>query len=71
VNLVKNAKNIKDYETAITRREFAVRQLNNQITAFTSQVKRLTNSKTAGANNLQLIKSTADTALDTAKTICS
>ena len=70
VNLVKNAKNIKDYETAITRREFAVRQLNNQITAFTSQVKRLTNSKTAGANNLLLIKSTADTALDTAKTIC-
>ena len=70
VNLVKNAKNIKDYESAISRREFAVRQLNNQITAFTSQVKRLTNSKTAGANNLLLIKSTADTALQTAKTIC-
>jgi chromosome segregation ATPase len=69
-NLTKNAKNIKDYETAISWREITVRRLNSQITAFTSQIKRLQNEKNAANNNLSLIASSASTALSTARTIC-
>jgi chromosome segregation ATPase len=69
-NLTKNAKNIKDYETAISWREITVRRLNTQITAFTSQIKRLQNEKNAANNNLSLIASSASTALSTARTIC-
>jgi chromosome segregation ATPase len=69
-NLTKNAKNIKDYETAISWREITVRRLNTQITAFTSQIKRLQNEKSAANNNLSLIASSASTALSTARTIC-
>jgi chromosome segregation ATPase len=69
-NLAKNAKNIKDYETAISWREITVRRLNSQITAFTSKIKKLNNEKTAANNNLSLIASSASTALTTARTIC-
>jgi len=69
-NLVKNAKNIKDYETAISWREITVRRLNSQITAFSSKIKKLQNEKSAANNNLSLIASSASTALMTAKTIC-
>ena len=69
-NLTKNAKNIKDYETAISWREITVRRLNTQITAFTSQIKKLNNEKNAANNNLTLIASSASTALTTARTIC-
>lgn len=69
-NLTKNAKNIKDYETAISWREITVRRLNTQITAFTSQIKKLNNEKNAANNNLSLIASGASTALSTARTIC-
>ena len=69
-NLTKNAKNIKDYETAISWREITVRRLNTQITAFTSQIKKLQNEKGAANNNLSLIASSASTALSTARTIC-
>lgn len=70
VNLVKNAKNIKDYETAISWREITVKRLNSQITSFTSKIKKLQNEKSAANNNLKLIESSASTALITAKTIC-
>ena len=70
VNLTKNAKNIKDYETAISWREITVRRLNSQITAFTSKIKKLQNEKGAANNNLSLIESSASTALTTARTIC-
>ena len=69
-NLTKNAKNIKDYETAISWREITVRRLNSQITAFSSKIKKLQNEKSAANNNLKLIESSASTALITAKTIC-
>jgi chromosome segregation ATPase len=69
-NLTKNAKNIKDYETAISWREITVRRLNSQITAFTSKIKKLQNEKGAANNNLSLIESSASTALTTARTIC-
>jgi uncharacterized coiled-coil protein SlyX len=69
-NLTKNAKNIKDYETAISWREITVRRLNSQITAFASKIKKLQNEKGAANNNLSLIESSASTALMTAKTIC-
>ncbi len=69
-NLVKNAKNIKDYETAISWREITVKRLNSQITSFTSKIKKLQNEKNAANNNLSLIQSSAGTALITAKTIC-
>ena len=69
-NLTKNAKNIKDYETAISWREITVRRLNSQITAFSSKIKKLQNEKGAANNNLSLIESSASTALMTAKTIC-
>jgi uncharacterized coiled-coil protein SlyX len=69
-NLVKNAKNIKDYETAIAWREIAVKRLNSQITTFNSKIKKLQNEKSAANNNLKLIESSASTALITAKTIC-
>lgn len=69
-NLVKNAKNIKDYETAIAWREIAVKRLNSQITAFNSKIKKMQNEKSAANNNLSLIESSASTALITAKTIC-
>jgi hypothetical protein len=69
-NLTKNAKNIKDYETAISWREITVRRLNSQITAFESKIKKLQNEKSAANNNLSLIGSSASTALTTAKTIC-
>ena len=69
-NLTKNAKNIKDYETAISWREITVRRLNSQITAFASKIKKLENEKSAANNNLSLIESSASTALMTAKTIC-
>ena len=69
-NLTKNAKNIKDYETAISWREIAVKRLNSQITAFNSKIKKMQNEKSAAANNLSLIESSASTALTTAKTIC-
>ena len=70
-NLTNNAKNIKDYETAISWREIAVRRLNTQITAFTSKIKKLENEKSAANNNLKLISSSASTTLTTARTICS
>ena len=70
-NLTKNAKNIKDYETAISWREIAVKRLNSQITAFNSKIKKMQNEKGAAANNLALIESSASTALMTAKTICA
>jgi len=69
-NLTKNAKNIKDYETAISWREITVRRLNSQITAFSSKIKKLQNEKSAANNNLSLIESSASTALTTANTIC-
>jgi chromosome segregation ATPase len=69
-NLTKNAKNIKDYETAISWREITVRRLNSQISAFTSKVKNLQNEKNAANNNLSLISSASSTALTTARTIC-
>jgi len=69
-NLTKNAKNIKDYETAISWREITVKRLNSQITAFTSKIKKLQNEKGAANNNLSLIESSASTALTTARTIC-
>ena len=69
-NLTKNAKNIKDYETAISWREITVKRLNSQITAFASKIKKLQNEKGAANNNLTLIESSASTALTTARTIC-
>ena len=69
-NLTKNAKNIKDYETAIAWREITVKRLNSQITAFASKIKKLQNEKGAANNNLTLIESSASTALTTARTIC-
>jgi uncharacterized coiled-coil protein SlyX len=69
-NLVKNAKNIKDYETAIAWREITVKRLNSQITTFNSKIKKMQNEKNAANNNLSLIESSASTALMTAKTIC-
>lgn len=69
-NLTKNAKNIKDYETAISWREITVRRLNSQITAFSSKIKQLQNEKSAANNRLSLIESSASTALATAQTIC-
>ena len=69
-NLTKNAKNIKDYETAISWREITVKRLNSQITSFTSKIKKLQNEKGAANNNLMLIESSASTALTTARTIC-
>ena len=70
VNLTKNAKNIKDYETAIAWREITVKRLNSQITAFASKVKKMQSEKNAANNNLKLIESSASTALTTARTIC-
>lgn len=70
-NLVKNAKNIKDYETAISWREITVKRLNSQITAFSSKIKKMQNEKNAAANRLSLIESSASTALTTARTICA
>ena len=70
-NLTKNAKNIKDYETAISWREITVRRLNSQITAYASKIKKLENEKSAANNNLKLIASSASTALTTARTICA
>ena len=70
-NLTKNAKNIKDYETAISWSEIAVKRLNSQITAFNSKIKKMQNEKGAAANNLSLIESSASTALMSAKTICA
>jgi uncharacterized coiled-coil protein SlyX len=70
-NLTKNAKNIKDYETAISWREIAVKRLNSQLTAFNSKIKKMQNEKGAAANNLSLIESSASTALMSAKTICA
>jgi chromosome segregation ATPase len=69
-NLTKNAKNIKDYETAISWREITVRRLNSQISAFSSKIKQLQNEKSAANNRLSLIESSASTALATAQTIC-
>ena len=69
-NLTKNAKNIKDYETAISWREITVRRLDTQLSAFTSKINKLKNEKSAANNNLSLISSSASTALSTAKTIC-
>jgi chromosome segregation ATPase len=69
-NLTKNAKNIKDYETAISWREITVRRLNTQLSAFTSKISKLKNEKSAANNNLSLIASSASTALSTARTIC-
>ena len=69
-NLTKNAKNIKDYETAISWREITIKRLNSQITAFTSKIKKLQNEKSAANNNLKLISSSASTSLTTARTIC-
>jgi uncharacterized coiled-coil protein SlyX len=69
-NLTKNAKNIKDYETAISWREITVKRLNSQITSFESKIKKLQNEKSAANNNLSLIGSSASTALTTARTIC-
>lgn len=69
-NLTKNAKNIKDYETAISWREITVRRLNTQLTAFSSKISKLKNEKSAANNNLSLIASGASTALSTARTIC-
>lgn len=69
-NLTKNAKNIKDYETAISWREITVRRLNSQITAFSTKIKNLQNEKNAANNNLSLISSASSTALSTARTIC-
>jgi hypothetical protein len=69
-NLTKNAKNIKDYETAISWREITVRRLNSQITAFSTKIKNLENEKNAANNNLSLISSASSTALSTARTIC-
>ena len=69
-NLTKNAKNIKDYETAISWREITVKRLNSQITAFASKIKKLQNEKGAANNNLTLIESSASTALTTARTTC-
>jgi uncharacterized coiled-coil protein SlyX len=70
-NLTKNAKNIKDYETAIAWREITVKRLNSQITAFASKIKKMQSEKNAANNNLSLIESSASTALTTAKTICA
>ena len=70
-NLTKNAKNIKDYETAISWREITVKRLNSQITAFTSKIKKLQNEKNAATHHLSLIESSASTALTTARTICA
>ena len=69
-NLTKNAKNIKDYETAIAWREITVKRLNSQITAFASKIKKMQSEKNAANNNLKLIESSASTALTTARTIC-
>ena len=69
-NLVKNAKNIKDYETAIAWREITVKRLNSQITTFNSKIKKMQNEKNAANNNLSLIESSASTALMTANTLC-
>jgi predicted RNase H-like nuclease (RuvC/YqgF family) len=69
-NLAKNAKNIKDYETAISWREITVRRLDTQLSAFSSKINKLKNEKSAANNNLSLISSSASTALSTAKTIC-
>ena len=69
-NLTKNAKNIKDYETAIAWREITVKRLNSQITAFASKIKKMQSEKNAANNNLTLIESSASTALTTARTIC-
>jgi uncharacterized coiled-coil protein SlyX len=69
-NLTKNAKNIKDYETAISWREITVKRLNSQITVFSSKIKQLQNEKSAANNRLSLIESSASTALTTAQTIC-
>ena len=69
-NLTKNARNIKDYETAISWREITVRRLNSQITAFSTKIKNLQNEKNAANNNLSLISSASSTALSTARTIC-
>lgn len=69
-NLTKNAKNIKDYETAISWREITVRRLNTQLSAFSSKISKLKNEKSAANNNLSLIASGASTALSTARTIC-
>jgi hypothetical protein len=70
-NLTKNAKIIKDYETAISWREITIRRLNFQITAFSSKIKKLENEKSASNNNLTLLASSASTALSTARTICN
>jgi chromosome segregation ATPase len=70
-NLTKNAKNIKDYETAISWREITVRRLNTQLSAFSSKISKLKNEKSAANNNLKLISSSASTTLTTARTICS
>ncbi len=69
-NLTKNAKNIKDYETAIAWREITVKRLNSQISAFASKIKKMQSEKNAANNNLKLIESSASTALTTARTIC-
>jgi chromosome segregation ATPase len=69
-NLTKNAKDIKDYETAISWREITVRRLDTQLSAFSSKINKLKNEKSAANNNLSLISSSASTALSTAKTIC-
>lgn len=69
-NLTKNAKDIKNYETAISWREITVRRLNTQLSAFSSKISKLKNEKNAAGNNLKLIASSASTALTTARTIC-
>jgi septal ring factor EnvC (AmiA/AmiB activator) len=69
-NLTKNAKNIKDYETAISWREITVRRLNTQLSAFSSKISKLKNEKSAANNNVSLIASGVSTALSTARTIC-
>ena len=70
VNATKNAKDIKDYDTAIRWRNVTITRLNNQLKSFTSQVTRLNSEKRAAQNNLGLISSASGTARTTANTIC-
>jgi hypothetical protein len=70
VNATKNAKDIKDYDTAIRWRNVTITRLNNQLKSFTSQVTRLNSEKRAAQNNLGLISSASSTARTTANTIC-
>jgi septal ring factor EnvC (AmiA/AmiB activator) len=70
VNATKNAKDIKDYDTAIRWRNVTITRLNNQLKSFTSQITRLNSEKRAAQNNLGLISSASSTARTTANTIC-